>query len=352
LAVILGEVSGELTCRDFDVQQAYDQWAADHPNLAATLPTVATARGRHVYFRSNHSGITKLADGELRGGGGYCVLPPSRHPKGPEYHWLIPLSQEAPPWVEDVRAEGFLGVMSADHVTERTEDNRGLLKRTEAMRGCVSASHESLQVDIETHKVVIESLPKAIGQRNRQVFELARALKGMAQWSDGPADCCKHAVRLWHRVGRERGVIGTEPFEETWVDFVKAWSKIKFPKGAELMREILDRVKQQPLPPAASRYEQTEFQWLVGICAELQRRHGDEPFFLSCRTAAGVLDLKDSRGQPAYMKTSRWLFLLEHDGILLEVEKGNMNRRRASRYRYVGGEPPPPQPGGPVRLPA
>ena len=50
LAVVLGPVSGGLVCRDFDDMGAYNAWALEHPDLAAGLPTVATARGRHVYL--------------------------------------------------------------------------------------------------------------------------------------------------------------------------------------------------------------------------------------------------------------------------------------------------------------
>jgi hypothetical protein len=33
---------------------------------------------------------------------------------------------------------------------------------------------------------------------------------------------------------------------------------------------------------------------------------------------------------------NRWLFLLAHDGVVEEVEKGDRANRRASRYRYRG----------------
>ena len=46
IAVVLGSVSGGLVCRDFDTMPGYQQWEADHPCLAETLPTVATFRGR------------------------------------------------------------------------------------------------------------------------------------------------------------------------------------------------------------------------------------------------------------------------------------------------------------------
>ncbi|MEN6557121.1 MAG: hypothetical protein ABFC54_02960 [Thermoguttaceae bacterium] len=32
----------------------------------------------------------------------------------------------------------------------------------------------------------------------------------------------------------------------------------------------------------------------------------------------------------------RWLFALVHDGLLVEVEKGDAKRHRASRYCYLG----------------
>ncbi len=52
LAVVFGTVSGSLGARDFDEMDAYNRWAAENPELARTLPTVATNRGRHVYFRT------------------------------------------------------------------------------------------------------------------------------------------------------------------------------------------------------------------------------------------------------------------------------------------------------------
>jgi len=58
--------------------------------LARTSPTVETARGRHVYFRGDFDGVQHLAGGELRGARSYCLLPPSLHPDGVNYRWIIP----------------------------------------------------------------------------------------------------------------------------------------------------------------------------------------------------------------------------------------------------------------------
>jgi hypothetical protein len=109
LAVVLGDVSGGLVCRDFDDMTAFDTWAAENPRLAKALPTVETGRpGRHVYCRADigqirgastsGGGIIDLGDGELRGAGGYCLLPPSRHPSGHVYRWIVPLNGEIPLW--------------------------------------------------------------------------------------------------------------------------------------------------------------------------------------------------------------------------------------------------------------
>jgi len=98
LAVVLGQVSGRLVVRDFDQPDAYDRWRNEYQDLAVQLPTVKTSRGHHVYFRlapgSSVKGIVKLEDGELRADGGIVVLPPSRHPSGAKYEWIVPLPED------------------------------------------------------------------------------------------------------------------------------------------------------------------------------------------------------------------------------------------------------------------
>lgn len=179
LAVVFGPVSGGLVCRDFDTMAGYEQWAAAYPDLAVALPTVATARGRHVYFCSAHRGIVKTDDGELHGQG-YCLLPPSRHPNGLEYRWLVPLSDGPLPVVEDVQAAGFL---DAGTVTERTEDNgenRGNEFSLSSMSSLLSPSSQlhaagTTPEEEAIERVICGSLPTCVGKRNRQVFDLARA---------------------------------------------------------------------------------------------------------------------------------------------------------------------------------
>ena len=334
VAVVLGKVSGNLVCRDFDTMEGYRRWAKAHPDLAAALPTVATARGRHVYFCADDLGFADLGDGEYRGNGHYCLLPPSPHPDGTAYKWIVPLPSGDVPFVRDVRAVGFLGENQPcnrengeNGENGDNRENRGSPKSTEAVGEVGSFSSQS-GVPEDVARALRDSLPTGPGRRNRQVFELARALKAVPRLADAPVDRLEPFVRQWHHTGVAKGVISTQPCEETWIDFLRAWPKVKFPKGAEPMGVIFEKAKRKPLPRAADKYEQPQLRILVALCRELQAASGKEPFFLSCRSAGRLL------GVP-HVTAWRWLFLLTHNGDLQEVEKGDQSKRRASRYRYV-----------------
>jgi len=98
LAAILGSISRELSARDFDKPEAYERWKTKYPELAKTLPTYRTSRGFVVLFISKSPVRTRSfgADGELRGEGAIVVLPPSMHPSGVQYAWVVPLGAVIP----------------------------------------------------------------------------------------------------------------------------------------------------------------------------------------------------------------------------------------------------------------
>lgn len=221
-------------------------------------------------------------------------------------------------------------VTESTESTETTEENRRSLKTTEAIASRLAfASELRLENPEALDSVILDALPKSIGKRHRQVFELARALKGIAAFADAPPDYFRPFVKRWHTRGVEKAVIGTEPFEETWIDFLKAWPRVKFPKGNHIMDRILCEARANPTPLAADRYEPVKLRLLVCLCRVLQNRTGNQAFFLSCRTAGRLLEV-------SHMQANRWLFLLEHDGILSVVERGTQSPQRATRYRYSG----------------
>lgn len=80
-------------------------------------PEVATARGRHLYFRGSTRGTIKLDYGELRGRGSYVVCPPSVHATGKAYVWLAEPNGraliEVPEFVVGDRQSAGAGVFDA-----------------------------------------------------------------------------------------------------------------------------------------------------------------------------------------------------------------------------------------------
>jgi len=148
-------------------------------------------------------------------------------------------------------------------------------------------------------------------------------------------------VRIWHRNALDK--ITTKAFEETWIDFLNAWPRVKFPAGTEPIAEIFREACETELPEFAREYEQEGVRKLILLCRQLQRVNGDEPFYLGVRTTQRLL------GLPNTMAAQRWLFLLRTERVIEEVEKGKLEfskptgrgkkrklkDRRASRYRYL-----------------
>lgn len=178
--------------------------------------------------------------------------------------------------------------------------------------------------------IIVETLPKEVGTRNRRIFDFARALKSLPQYDSANPQEFKELVRQWHT--RALPKIRTKEFEETWIDFLKAWPRIKCKKGDEPIMDIFnDAIRLEPPKIALEKYpENKSLQLLTSLCRELQKASGEGPFFLSVRTAGRLLGV-------SAMHASRWLFLLVTDDILREVEKGGTAKtvRKATRFMYI-----------------
>ncbi len=120
IGIATGSVSGCFVL-DVDGEQGREMLAkliAEHGDLPHT-PTARTGRGQHYYFRfpagydvrnlagrSVHGEVLPGIDN--RGNGGYVVAPPSIHPNGSVYEWIVspwdaPLA-EAPLWLLELVA--------------------------------------------------------------------------------------------------------------------------------------------------------------------------------------------------------------------------------------------------------
>jgi len=333
LAVICGEVSGGLVCRDFDAMEGYERWKELYPDLAATLPTVATARGRHVYFRATEQTIVKLVDGELRGNG-YCLLPPSRHPDGPQYRWLVPLPDGDLPLINDVREAGFL-----PDVTQKAQKPQKAQELSEGARtprkSQVMEGEEVVSAPVQAaiNAAIKQTIPSGPGKRRAELFELVRRLKALPEFeklASTEIEFLKPYLQEWWKRAKPH-TSGKHPrFEQSWQDFVFAWEEARIPYGAT-MQGIFDKAK-NAVPPqkAVERYGAGSLRALLAaLCRELQRYNGNRHFYLSGGIAGPQLGVSD-------VHAWRWVKSLEQDNIIRTVKKHPRGSRLATEYEYLG----------------
>lgn len=336
VGIVLGEVSGGLYARDFDDAAAYTRWAATRPDLAATMPTVQTSKGFHVYGRWPGVRTCVLGDGELRGEGAYVVAPPSPHPSGVLYSWRVPLPDGPVPEI-DPEAVGLVEcaepkerVRNREHRehrderdTERTETTETLRHRdTEAMCAPPLAFRDDVQ------EAINRTTPTQRRSRNHAVFRLARALRGLPGLALMEPKALRPIVKAWHAKALPH--INTLDFATTWGDFTHAWPRIHTPEGTDALRESRAAAEAAASPSWAADYG-PEAQLLASICRELQRRAGTGPFFLSCMKAAECVGVDKGTA-------SRWFAAFVADGALVVVEKGTKSSGKATRFRYVADD--------------
>jgi hypothetical protein len=167
------------------------------------------------------------------------------------------------------------------------------------------------------------TIPSAMGERNRCLFELARYVKGITP--DASREELRAIVQEWHRLAFS--VIGTKDFSVTWADFTRGFEKVRQPHGA-IMENIISKIDHTECLPAgieALGYGDAGKQ-LVRVCKALQSHAGDTPFFISARQAGEVLGVH-------FTDASKMLSALVADGVLALVSKGS--GKVASRYRFA-----------------
>jgi Bifunctional DNA primase/polymerase, N-terminal/Primase C terminal 1 (PriCT-1) len=93
---------------NLDAETELRKLETQHCALPATVESI-TARGRHLFFRwpqrTVRNSASKLATGiDIRGDGGYVIVPPSLHPSGKRYCWSVDSANAfaaAPEWLLD-----------------------------------------------------------------------------------------------------------------------------------------------------------------------------------------------------------------------------------------------------------
>jgi hypothetical protein len=320
LAVVLGPVSGGLYCRDSDTPGAYERWKAGHAELAATLPTVKTARGYHVYFHSTaEHRIKNCKDGELRGVGSYVLLPPSQHPSGHVYKWLVELPSGDIPTVDPV---------NAGLVRDRTERQRHRDTEITASVSLSYADREGLNKAIA--EVVGLALPRDVHQNHAALFTLARGVKMIEKRLGRPIaeQGLSEIFGLWHDAAKS-WLRPEQTKQEYWTEFLEGYEKVKHPLDESTLQTAWETAQKSPLPKEAAQFEKPEIRLLVALCRELQRAAGNKAFYLPCRKVQMLMH-PDSQDTAA-----RWLRMLVRAKIVEVVERGGPDTNKATRYRYL-----------------
>jgi bifunctional DNA primase/polymerase-like protein len=305
IAVVLGSASGGLACRDFDDESAYQRWATEHPKLASTLPTVQTARGAHVYFRPE--GFNALGDGEYRASSGhYCLVPPSRHPTGMFYDWIVPLPSGQLPDIDPDQA----GLLAGSSPFQTQEPSHSAHNTHLCEQGIIPTA-------------IAESQPTAVGQRRRKLFDLARRLKAIMPNANSAE--LKPIIRQWFEMVLP--VIGTKDWAVTWEDFVGAWTSAMYPVGGN-WDEFVQMANEMVVD---TRGHDGAVADIIRLCAALQAHHGPGKVWpLSCRLAGEYAHVSHERA-------ARILKMLVFEDIIELVSPGGKKgSKQAAEYRFKG----------------
>jgi len=96
VAIVTGALSG-LVVIDVDPRHgggdSLEAWEREHGRLPRTVEARSGSGGRHLYFAHPggvvHNRVAWLAGVDVRGDGGVVVAPPSVHPNGRRYEWVV-----------------------------------------------------------------------------------------------------------------------------------------------------------------------------------------------------------------------------------------------------------------------
>jgi hypothetical protein len=348
-AVICGLVSGGLVVVDYDVAEAYEEWAGAHRALARQLPTVRTARGYQVYFRGP-SHFVELEWGEYRGTSRqYVVAPPSRHPSGVVYEWVIPPGEDIP-CLDDPTSAGLLP--SASLAEPHSAKSKSTSKTKAITSTSSSLSHRYTPGGVDNTSVLsgedviavfkrrgVQCRPRAwmlpdrvvnlarlhrparAGQRHNKLFDYARALQGTnIAWQP---HMLWGAFRQWWEGAHP--VVRTKSELTSLVEFLDAYDAVRSPAGRLDVSRLAEEAADVPLPTAALRLPERA-RTLLRACVALQQVNGGATFFLTYQDAGRLLGACKRAGQYEVQR-------LLKGGFLERLTTGNNYRGEASCYR-------------------
>ncbi len=230
---------------------------------------------------------------------------------------------------EQKRAEEDRGEQrGAEGAQRSTDEGRGAQTRAEENRRLQKSSvrvpdlPQSEQDEIEA--AITRCQPITVGVRQRAIFDLARRLRGIRSLQSVDPVGLRSIVEAWHR--RALPVIGTKPFEDSWVDFLRAFPKVRSPL-IDVVVEVASGLDELPDPSICERYESPQCRRLIKLVVAFAGKHADASgvFFMSCRSVAAAIGI-------GVTQAANYLFLLCEEALLERVDL-QLGPRAAHRYR-------------------
>lgn len=164
---------------------------------------------------------------------------------------------------------------------------------------------------------------KESGVSENCMWVLARALKGFAA-ETGVNPKLGSALAVWWAEAVGLLTPGLD-FEEFLADLTDCYRRAKVPLGSNPLKAAEATLPQ--LPKGATYAQKMER--LALLCEKLQKKNGNEPFFISVRDVGRIIGNTD---RYAAQKAISYLIA---KGIIEMVKKGGPETMKASRYRYT-----------------
>ena len=211
--------------------------------------------------------------------------------------------------------------------TEETEDQKN--RRTEELK---SYSAERCALSYPTINCVEDALrlcvPTKKHQNNALLFNLARAVKSVeAKQGKNFAPLELESIfDEWYNRAKKCLRDG-QTREDYLIEFMNACEKAKFPLDGMKVAKAWEKANLQPLPSEALRFENPKLRLLTAFLKQLQVMAGTEPFFITMRDCAALLQIE------SHSTVDVMLGALRKMGYIRVAKAGN--EHRATRYLYV-----------------
>lgn len=195
---------------------------------------------------------------------------------------------------------------------------------------CRSVNSAALLLcNISEDEVVRKCVAADVHQSHKRLFDLARGVKMLER------DCgelsesdLERVFGKWHRISLPH-LRPDRTRDKYFAEFLEACDCAEHPLDENALTLAWSMARTAPAPKVATKFKSAAARMLVSLCYQLQQLAGDKEFFLSCRSAAQLLEV-------SHVQAARFLRLLARKGVLVVIEAGSPNTNRATRYRLKG----------------